>query len=212
MSAQVQQASMVSGRSLVFMVTVALHVAAISALMAWRISEAIASKPDKPMLVDWLEQEKKPQEMIKPLSDAETLTKVHVVTPLGPPRPIEIDEPVLQLPPGPAEPTRGGDTGPAEPVPAVETPLRFRAVRPSDDYYPPMAIRLEQQGVVIVRACVDASGRHAGRPQVVSGSSHRLLDEAAVSWAAEALRFTPATRDGAAIAACKDFKVNFRLH
>lgn len=212
MSAQVQQASMVSGRSLVFMVTVALHVAAISALMAWRISEAIASKPDKPLLVDWLEQEKRPDDAIKPLSDAETLTRVQVVTPLGPPRPIQIDEPVLHVERIPSDPAGGTDTGPIQPAPPVETPLRFRAVRPSDDYYPPMAIRLEQQGIVIVRTCVDAAGRQTGRPRVVIGSSHRLLDEAAVSWAAEALRFTPATRDGAAIAACKDFKVNFRLH
>lgn len=212
MSAQVQQGSMVSGRSLVFMVTVALHVAAISALMAWRISEAIASKPDKPMLVDWIEPEKKPDDRIRPPSDAETLTKVQVVTPLGPPRPIQIDEPLLQVEVVTPGPTPGTNTGSIEPVPPVETPLRFRAVRPSDDYYPPMAIRLEQQGVVIVRACVDVAGRQTGSPRVVSGSSHRLLDEAAVSWAAEALRFTPATRDGAAIAACKDFKVNFRLH
>jgi TonB family protein len=212
MSAQVQQASMVSGRSLVFMVTVALHVAAISALMAWRISEAIVSKSDEPLRVEWLKQEKKPVDVVKPFSDAATLKKIQVVTPLGPPRPIEIDEPVLQVERIPAEPTGGTDPASIEPVPAVETPLRFRAVRPSDDYYPPMAIRLEQQGIVIVRACVDAAGRQTGRPRVVSGSPHRLLDEAAVNWAAEALRFTPATRDGAAIAACKDFKVNFRLH
>jgi hypothetical protein len=39
-----------------------------------------------------------------------------------------------------------------------------------------------------------------------------LLDGAAVKWAREALQFTPATHAGAAVAACKDFRVNFTLH
>lgn len=217
MSAHVQQASMVSGRSLVFMVTVALHVAAISALMAWKISEANSVKQAGSVAVRWLDPEKpKPKPVPQPATPDSTLATIAMVIPVSPVRPIEFpdDEPVIVGRPDRHDPPpAGGDAEPSVATPiAVETPLRFRAVRPSDDYYPANAIRLEQQGVVTVRTCVDAYGRLAARPSVVTGSRHRLLDDAAVTWAAEALRFTPATRDGAAIAACKDFRVNFTLH
>lgn len=213
MSAYVQQASMVSGRSMVLMVTVALHAAAISALLAWRITEGKSIKTAPDLIVNWLDPER-PKPVPNPVTNNNPLVGIPMPAPQAPPRPIEFDSsdtaPAGQA--GTPDPQMG-TAGPQAPVPVVvQTPLRFQAVRPSDDYYPPTAIRLEQQGSVIVRACADAAGRLSGRPGVVSGSRHRLLDEAAVKWAAEALRFTPATRDGAAIAACKEFRVNFTLH
>jgi TonB family protein len=93
-----------------------------------------------------------------------------------------------------------------------DTPLRYQAVRPSDDYYPPQAIRRAAEGAAIVRACVDAAGRLSGTPTVVRSSRESLLDVAAIKWASEALRFQPATQGGVAIAACKEFRVSFTLH
>ncbi len=53
MSAQVRQASIPLGRQLVLAVTIALHAAAISGLMAWRFAEAIARTSTDPIqLVD----------------------------------------------------------------------------------------------------------------------------------------------------------------
>jgi hypothetical protein len=66
--------------------------------------------------------------------------------------------------------------------------------------------------VAIVRVCADASGAQSAAPQVIKSSRSRLLDGAAVTWAREALQFTPATHAGAAVAACKEFRVNFTLH
>ena len=62
MSAHIQQASMASGRSLVFMVIVALHAVAISALMAWRISEATSENPHG-LVVSWPDRIKKQGEL-----------------------------------------------------------------------------------------------------------------------------------------------------
>jgi TonB family protein len=93
-----------------------------------------------------------------------------------------------------------------------DTPLRYQAVRPSDDFYPPQALRMGAEGAAIVRACVDAGGRLSGVPTVVRGSRVAVLDAAAVKWASEALRFQPATQAGVAVAACKEFRVSFTLH
>jgi TonB family protein len=210
MSAQVQHASMASGRSLVFMVIVALHGVAISALMAWRIAETTSRDPDR-VLIDWPQQ--KAREIPEPAAPGSPLQKVAMPIPVTPVAPLPVtDEQVIS-----ADPVREvkavTDTGTAGVADVIaDTPLRFQAVRPADDYYPPNSIRLEQQGTVIVRTCVDAAGRLAEAPRVVTGSRFRALDEAAIVWASEALRFTPATKGGTATGACKDFKVNFRLH
>jgi protein TonB len=100
----------------------------------------------------------------------------------------------------------GGD---AIPIPATD--LTYRATRSPDDYYPAASIRLQEQGVAVVEVCVNAQGRLDGRPVIQRTSGSRQLDAAAVRWASEALAFTPATRNGAAVAACKGFRVNFSL-
>ena len=210
MSAQVQHASMASGRSLVFMVIVALHGVAISALMAWRIAETTSRDPDR-VLIDWPQQQSR--EIPKPAAPGNPLQKVPMPIPVAPANLLPVaEEQVISA--GPASEvtavTNTGNAGPSEVI--ADTPLRFQAVRPADDYYPPNAIRLEQQGTVIVRTCVDAAGRLAEAPRVVTGSRFRALDDAAILWAAEALRFTPATKGVKATGACKEFKVNFRLH
>jgi len=213
MSTQIHQASMASGRSLVFMATVALHVAAISALMAWRISEATSKPSVERLVISQIEQPRQ-KELVKPVEQT-TLERLRVPTPEGPPDLVRIQDDLVLTgePISPDVQVAAGSSDPGIQVAAIpETPLRFRAVRPSDDYYPPNAIRLEQQGLVIVRACVDATGRLSGLPRVVSGSRYRLLDDAAIVWAGEALRFTPATKGGVAVDACKDFRVNFKLH
>ena len=210
MSAHIQQASMASGRSLVFMVIVALHAVAISALMAWRISEATSENPHG-LVVSW--PDPPPQDIPKPVANGSPLQGIPLPNPVAP-RPVVSlpEEPVLSLQTVQEVPVDTGSSDVGLPVAVADTPLRFQAVRPADDYYPPNAIRLEQQGTVIVRTCVDASGRLTSAPQVVTGSRFRLLDEAAIVWAGEALRFTPATKGGTAVGACKEFRVNFRLH
>jgi protein TonB len=85
-------------------------------------------------------------------------------------------------------------------------------VRSADDYYPAASLRLQESGTAIVQVCVAPSGRLEGAPAIQQSSGSPRLDAAALKWAREALRFTPATRGGVPISACKGFRVNFKLH
>jgi len=213
MSAQVQQASILSGRQLILAVTIAPHAAAISGLLAWRIAEGVINLPvGIPIVVKPEEPRPLPEERkTKPV-----IQKFYTeLSQRQPDIPIEEERQVF-LPQvinagGKQGETEGNEQHEVTAPPPADTALRYRATRPSDDYYPPQAIRLGQEGVTIVRVCVDAAGAPA-TPQVISSSRSRLLDGAAVNWARDALQFTPATHAGAAVAACKDFRVNFTLH
>ncbi len=89
--------------------------------------------------------------------------------------------------------------------------LSYVVTRRIEDYYPPQAIRLSEEGASTLQVCVAANGMLAGAPTLQSSSGYSLLDAAALKWAREALRFTPAQRDGQAVPACKGFRVTFRL-
>ncbi len=206
MSTYVHRMQITSGRTVVMGVIIALHVAFIAGLMAWKIAENVSDQPLSAIKLAWVAEPSKP----KPVPAVTKPTEV----PLKPledvtvPIPEPVDVPIL-----PAESSNAiaasVDDAASD---AVDTPLQYRAIRPADDYYPPQAIRMNQVGAVIVRTCVDAGGRLTSRPEVVTPSSSPLLDGAAIKWASEALRFTPATRGGVAVASCKDFRVNFKLH
>lgn len=215
MNTQVQQASILSGRQLVFAATIALHAAAIAALMAWRIAEVMQQPLDPIQLTDPIpDPDPPPARPSDPVN--RPIFKNFDVPPLPERTDLRIaDDTKIDavrttdevVPPG------GTGAGDVERVaPPADTPLRYRATRSPDDYYPPQAIRLEQEGVAVVQVCTDASGALSASPQVTKSSRSRLLDAAAITWAREALQFTPATRAGAAVAACKEFRVNFMLH
>lgn len=202
MSTYVHRMHITSGRTAVMGIIIALHVAFIAGLMAWKIAENVSEKSGTAIRLAWVTEPSKP----KP---------VPVIKPaVVPPKPLDvtvpIPEPIETLPADAANSTALSAN--LDDSAGVDTPLQYRAVRSADDYYPPQAIRMNQVGAVIVRTCVDASGHLTARPQVVTPSSSPLLDTAAVTWAGEALRFTPATRGGVAVASCKDFRVNFKLH
>lgn len=150
----------------------------------------------------------KPVEQVRPLADpvASTIGMTpQVTTPVGP-----IDIPVDPIDAGIVVTTGQGASGNETPSVSM-TPMTFHALRSPNDRYPPSAIRLSEQGVVTVRACVDAQGKLQGMPIVEGGSGYADLDRAAVQWIREDLRFTPAMRGGSAVASCKGFRVNFQL-
>jgi TonB family protein len=211
MSALVQRGS-AQGRPMALAVTIALHVALVAGLLAIRVVETVKNHATPIQMMNIVEK-KKP---------------IPVETPIVPKLagPAAVPQPVLDLPDFReaesiaaiavdipqdlvVEKPRGVDSGSAA---VADTPLRYQAVRPSDDYYPPQAIRMAAEGAAIVRACVDAGGRLSGVPTVVRTSRVSLLDAAAVKWASEALHFQPATQAGVAVAACKEFRVSFTLH
>jgi TonB family protein len=94
----------------------------------------------------------------------------------------------------------------------VLTDLKYRAVKSPDEFYPPSSVSLQEQGVAIVNVCVGADGRIDGTPMIQASSGYKRLDQAAVRWTREALRFTPATENGTGVRACKGFRVVFNLN
>lgn len=203
MTTYVQRMQWSSGRGLVMAVVVGLHVVLIAGLMVWKIAETVVEVPNVSIAVTSLD-EQRPEQKVTPVKV--TLQEFAPIEQAVEVQPIEVEETTALEPP--AEAMVSADTG-ATSV-STDTPLRYRAVRPADDYYPPNAIRLEQAGDVILRTCVDAQGRLSSAPTVVRGRTP-LLDAAAIKWAQEALRFTPATRGGVKVDACKDFRVQFTL-
>jgi periplasmic protein TonB len=88
--------------------------------------------------------------------------------------------------------------------------LDIRDSPSTDDYYPPVSRRLDEQGTTIVRACPGANGRVQGQPSVVKSSGSSRLDQAALKWATAA-HFKPGTADGRPIKECVEFRVVFQL-
>jgi protein TonB len=94
----------------------------------------------------------------------------------------------------------------AKPRLANRGPEPVAGIRPE---YPPAAYRAGEEGSVLVRADVDASGV-PGNVSLVRRSGSRDLDRAAVD-AVRASHFRPAIRDGQAVASSIEVPVDFRL-
>jgi TonB family protein len=205
-----------------FLAVVGLHVLAISALILVRFVPPLIKPAETPLT--WIVEP--PPEQPPPESQP-TVARVNVPVVQMP----VIDPPDIVLMPVEAVPlpVPDGQSLPVEQVAPVgvatvvapvatqaptrvTTELQYRMTRPTDDYYPDTSKQLEEQGVAIVRVCVDASGKMTGKPVVQTSSGYSRLDKAAVRWASDSLRFTPATVDGIGVAACKGFRVNFDLH
>jgi protein TonB len=76
--------------------------------------------------------------------------------------------------------------------------------------YPPELFAQRTEGTVVLRLFVDETGGIvADSTRVAEGSGHAALDSAAVA-AVPAMRFSPARRDGAAVASAFLQPVHFR--
>jgi TonB family protein len=83
----------------------------------------------------------------------------------------------------------------------------------AEDFYPPAARRLGEQGISTVRVCVDAHGRLTSAPTTVQGSGSTRLDEGALRLAqAGSGHYRASTEDGRAIDSCYAFRIRFKLH
>lgn len=217
MSAHVLQAGLTTGRQLVMMATIAWHALVIAVLMTFTIRPETIADPPR-LIVDVLTQTtaKPPPEPMELRSP--DIRNPHPVE-LPRPEPMfpavtstvtqpSADTTVWQVPDVPVV-SRGNGSNVVVPAP---TELRFEAVKSTDDYYPNTSLQLQEEGVVIVRVCVGADGKISGTPAVESSSGRRRLDAAAVAWTREALRFTPATREGRPVPACKGFRVRFKIN
>jgi TonB family protein len=200
---------------MVLLVTIGLHALVIAVLMTMKMGITVFDPPA--LRAEFLTPDK-PVEQPPPELQITTPEKpvISVAIPL-PDFVIPVDDPpdtALVLPPADTGPVtvaaEGPPSGSVAQIPS--TALQFTVVRSTDDYYPSQSLSLGEQGVAVVRICVTPAGRLDGRPVIETSSGSSRLDAAAITWAREALRFTPATRGGEAVAACKGFKVNFKLN
>lgn len=147
-----------------------------------------------------------------------------------PPPPPKMERPPVEVPPPEVQitvPTQTNSTAitdvtskhvaPPPPKPAPVHRVVYRApslnLRESpstDDYYPPVSRRLNEQGTTTVHVCPGPDGRVEGQPTVVKSSGSSRLDAAAIRWATHA-RFNPGTADGKPIKYCVSFNVVFQL-
>lgn len=212
-AATMELASVVTGRQMMMFVVVGLHALVIGVLMTMRIDvdrlvvPIIGSITDL-TLPEPVPEEKKPE--LNPTGStyrwrAPDLPEYHHQANRD--RAITEDA-VPPVPPGP-DVAIGSPSGNTFVIPPTD--LISRAIRSPDDYYPSTSIHLQEEGVSTVRVCVGPTGRIEGTPSVKRGSGSRRLDTAALKWAGEALVFTPATRNGAAVSACREYRVVFQL-
>jgi len=147
--------------------------------------------------------------------------KIDLVPPrkvdLGPPPDIPIDvgpgpsaigneaprtvvDPALPQPPPAAVPVKRVLGGPGKGFPN------------SDDYYPPAARRLGEQGNTAIQVCVDPNGRLTAEPKVMQSSGSVRLDEGAIKLAkAGSGHYRASTENGTAVSSCYGYLIKFDL-
>jgi protein TonB len=97
---------------------------------------------------------------------------------------------------------------PTEIPPTPPMPITSHAVT-SDDY-PPVSIRLAEQGLVKIKYLVQADGT-VGECAVITSSGSSRLDDAACTMVKRRWRFTPATQKGMPVAEYLLAEVSFEL-
>ncbi|MGE0188758.1 MAG: energy transducer TonB [Steroidobacteraceae bacterium] len=98
---------------------------------------------------------------------------------------------------------------PPKPVIPGTSPKVSRRARSPDEYYPAAANRDNETGSVIIQCYVDLNGR-CTQTTVDTSSGFTRLDEAAVKYANEGIRFDPGTTEGKPAAMWYKFRVTFK--
>jgi periplasmic protein TonB len=199
-----------SRRALALGLIACLHVGLIWALANGLLQRMIEPAPPDSMQTTLLPAEPRSP---PPLPPDPTLrdTVIHVPQPvvdLVPPPPVDpgriktslIDPPVAPPPHGTAQAVKRVLGGPGHGFPNTS------------DYYPPQAIRMNEQGGTSVSVCVDDAGRLSSAPTLAQSSGSALLDAAALKLArAGSGHYQPTTEDGRAVSSCYSFRIRFAL-
>lgn len=136
----------------------------------------------------------------------------------GPPPTLNMHEPTLNNPVEPrfvidnGQPQQGGLTtvyGPPQP-PSYDQAATAVGDTHTTPPYPPLAIRLSEEGSVRLHLTISAQG-YVMDAAVVRSSGYEDLDLAARNWIMAHWRYRPAMRGGAATASAADIQVRFDL-
>lgn len=175
----------------------------------------MTKRVSEPIMMSLIEHEPPPPALPEPPPPAvvhkQKPTPVHVPPPIpvAPPSPMSTPEvPVATV----AQETVATNDGPAKAdignAPAGESQALAYAT-PVTPVYPPASKQAREQGTVVLRVLVDASGAPQ-RVEIAKSSGHARLDMAARASVLRA-RFRPVLRDGAAIPAWGLVPIAFRL-
>lgn len=120
-------------------------------------------------------------------------------------------EPVVRIDTGPSGGTELTltDTTPHPAPIANHGPISLVATH-TIPTYPPLAIRLGQQGTVTLRLAISPQGLVTGAT-IVRSSGFQVLDDAAVAWVMTHWRYQPAVRGGVAVPSGATVGVKFDL-
>jgi TonB family protein len=82
----------------------------------------------------------------------------------------------------------------------------------TSDYYPAAEVRAGNEGVSMVRVCVDPKGRLTSGPSIERSSGFARLDEGALRLArAGSGHYKASTEDGEPVNSCYPFGIRFQL-
>jgi TonB family protein len=80
----------------------------------------------------------------------------------------------------------------------------------AEDYYPSASRRLGEEGMPVVKVCLDPDGKLTEPPTIDKTSGFPSLDAAAIRLATDANgHYNPATSDGKPVAACTNLGIRF---
>jgi protein TonB len=99
----------------------------------------------------------------------------------------------------------------AQTLPVRSTPAQGIMSTHTIPPYPPIAVRLNEQGIVTLRVVISEEG-FVTDAAVVRSSGYARLDAAAVSWVKSRWRYRPAQAEGRAVASTAQAEVHFELH
>ncbi|HEY2033429.1 MAG TPA: TonB family protein [Rhizomicrobium sp.] len=99
-------------------------------------------------------------------------------------------------------------------TPAPATPPALDTSNPHNNcasgYYPPRAVRLNEQGATTVLVHIDATGKPTDT-EVATSSGFEDLDQASRDCIVKNWHFTPATQDGKSVASTKQYRIVWKL-
>jgi periplasmic protein TonB len=203
-------AAFFSRRTTAFLLIVALHAILIYALitgLAHRMVDVIP-KPLQAVVLPELQTRNEPPPLPQPR--------------FSPPKIDKFPEPEIPLdvPPDPDSTIRGVTAPPQEPMPPLATPKVINRVSGgpgkgfpnTDDYYPSVARRMGEKGVVALRVCVDDKGRLTADPTLVQSSGSASLDEGGLKLAkAGSGHYRPTTENGLPVSSCYAYRIRFEF-
>lgn len=204
-----------SRRTAALVAIIGVHVALVYALVTG-LGQRFIAELHRPMVINFL-PDTRPVETPPPALNVDLVQPAKID--LGPP-----PEVLFDIGPDPraiqqVQPTgvASVDTIPAELLPARALVKRVlggpgKGFPNPDDYYPPGAKRLDEQGNTVVNVCVDPSGRLTAEPKVMQPSGSVRLDEGAIKLAkAGSGHYRATTEDGVPVSSCYGYLIKFRL-